>query len=212
MAITIDQARTWYSGDDPVHDFNHVMRVYHTAEQLAQVERANLEIIHAAALLHDAEGSAPGAETRASHHHHSAQFAQGILEQEGWDQERIDQVLHCIRAHRFRSDGEIPTTIEAMILFDADKLDVLGAIGVARVIGYAAINHQPFYAQPSQQFLASGRKVPGEPHSAYHEYIFKLIKIKERLFTQSAKKLAVEREKYLTEYFFRLKAEIDGRM
>ena len=211
MELTLQQARTWYQDADPIHDFEHVERVYRMAEKLAESVGADLEIVRAAALLHDAEGSASGAETRTSHHHQSAEFASQILSQAGWQADRIAAVQHCIRAHRFRSDGETPETLEAQVLFDADKLDVLGAIGVARVIGYAAINGQPCYAEPSPQFLESGEKEPGEPHSAYHEYLFKLRKIKGLLYTQKARALAVERDNYLREYFQRLEAELSGR-
>lgn len=207
---TIEQARTWYAHADAVHDFDHVLRVYVTAERLAQAEDADLEIVRAAALLHDAEGTAPGGEARAAHHHASADFAAEVLAGEGWPPERIAAVQHCIRAHRYRDQSEPPATLEARILFDADKLDVLGAVGVARVIAYAVLAGQPVYAQPSARFLAEGREEPGEPHSAYHEYLFKLRKVKERLFTSAARELAVERDRYLAEYFARLGAELRG--
>ncbi len=210
MDPTLQQARAWYQDADPIHDFEHVERVYRMAETLAKSEGADIEIVRAAALLHDAEGSASGAETRTSHHHRSAEFAGQILSQAGWPAGRIAAVQHCIRAHRFRSDGESPKTLEAQVLFDADKLDVLGAIGVARVIGYAALNHQPFYAQPSARFIESGEKEPGEPHSAYHEYLFKLRKIKDLLYTPKARELAQERDHYLHGYFQRLWAELSG--
>lgn len=210
MPIPIEKARMWYADADPIHDFDHVLRVYRMAERLAKEEQADLEIVLAAALLHDAEGSAPDAETRTSHQHRSAEFARAVLENEHWKEGRIRQVEHCIRAHRFRSDGESPQTNEAKVLFDADKLDVLGAIGIARVIGYASINHQPFYAVPSQQFLGSGIKEAGEPHSAYHEYLFKLRKIKDHLYTSTARQIAQERDKYLTGFFERLEKELAG--
>jgi uncharacterized protein len=210
----IEQARAWYAGADPVHDFDHVLRVYRMAERLAAEEGADLEIIRAAALLHDAQGSAPGGEgaERASHHHTSAEFAGEILTAEGWEPERIAAVQHCIRAHRFRDQSEPPATPEARILFDADKLDVLGAIGIARVIAYAALDGQPFYAQPSQQFLETGEKMPGEPHSSYHEHLFKLLHVKERLFTPTARALAEEREAYLADFFARFEAESRGEL
>jgi len=211
MTLTLEQARNWYQDADPIHDFEHVKRVYQMAEKLAESVGADLEIVRAAALLHDVEGSAPGAETRASHHHQSAEFASEILSREGWPASRIAAVQHCIRAHRFRSDGEAPETLEAQVLFDADKLDVLGAIGVARVIGYAAINRQPVYAEPSRQFLESGQKEPGEPHSAYHEYVYKLRKIKDRLYTQKAREFARARDHYLSQFFQRLEEELSGR-
>jgi uncharacterized protein len=207
---TIEQARAWYADADPVHDFSHVLRVYRMAERLGEAVGADMEIVRAAALLHDAEGSAPGSETRSSHHHRSAAFAAQVLSDEGWPADRIAAVQHCIRAHRFRSDGERPETTEARVLFDADKLDVLGAIGAARTVAYAALNNQPFYAEPSPQFLNSGGKEPGEAHSAYHEYLFKLRKIKEVLFTEQARALAAARDQYLEDFFRQLAAEQAG--
>lgn len=207
---SIEQARAWYTDADPIHDFDHVMRVYRMAERLGRTEGADLEIVHAAALLHDAEGSASGGAERASHHHRSADFAAEVLQAEGWTEERIAAVQHCIRAHRFRGDGESPRSIEAKVIFDADKLDVLGAIGAARTVGYAAINGMPAYAQPSARFLASWEKEPGEPHSAYHEFLFKLSKVKARMFTATARGIAEERERYLAEFFERMSREIDG--
>ena len=208
---TIEKARAWYSDSDPVHDFEHVLRVYRMAERLAEAEGADLEIVRAAALLHDAEGATSGSESRTNHHHASADFAAQVLAAEGWDPARIAAVQHCIRAHRWRGT-EAPQTLEAKVLFDADKLDVLGAIGVARVIGYAARSEMPFYFPPSQQFLATGREIDGEPHSAYHEHLFKLKKVRDRMYTETARELASERLEALDQFFERLIDEWKGNM
>jgi uncharacterized protein len=207
---TLDQARAWYAGADPVHDYDHILRVYRMAERLAMAEGADLDIVRAAAILHDAEGTTPGASERATHHFSSAEFAANVLQAEGWPAERIAAVQHCIRAHRFRDNREPPATIEAKVIFDADKLDVLGAIGACRTAAYAALDGQPFFAEPSAQFLATGEKEPGEPHSSYHEYLFKLRKIKDRLFTPTARALAEERHAYLHAFFDRLQSEWQG--
>lgn len=209
---TIESARPWYSQSDPVHDFDHVLRVYRMAERLAQAEGADLEIVRAAALLHDVQGSAPGSDTddRAHHHFASATFAETILIGEGWPEDRIQAVLHCIRAHRFRDTSEPPQTLEAKILFDADKLDVLGAIGAIRTVLYAALDHKPFYCEPSDYFLQTGKEAPGELHSAYHEFIFKLSKVKDRLFTPTARLIAEARHAYLVDFFNELQAELTG--
>ena len=207
--ITMERAREWYPESDPVHGFDHIQRVARMAERLAKAEGADLEIVHTAALLHDSKGSDPNSGERLSHHEASAIFAAIILREENWSQERIEAVQHCIRGHRYRGGQEnAPRTIEAKVLFDADKLDVLGAIGVARTIGYAVQAGQPIYAKPSQQFLDSGVKEAGEPHSSYHEYLFKLRKVKDRLFTRSALQLAENRHKFLTDYYEQLGAEI----
>lgn len=204
---TIETARSWYSQNDPVHGFDHILRVYRMAERLAEDEGADIEIVRAAALLHDAEG--PGVEaSREGHQLTSALFARQILADEAWLEERIQAVEHCIRAHRFRDDREQPQTLEAQVLFDADKLDAIGAIGAVRSIAYAVLAEQPLHAEPSQQFLRSGEKEPGEAHTPYHEHLFKLRKLKERMFTQSGRALAEARHKYLESFFEQWQAEL----
>lgn len=211
---TIDQAHHWYPDLDPVHGFDHVLRVYRMAERLALVEGADVEIVQAAALLHDAEGSATagGEIGRSNHHHASSEFARQILEAENWPPARIAAVQHCIRAHRFRDNSEPPQTLEAKILFDADKLDVIGAIGVVRTVAFDIVVGQPVYSEPSQLFLSTGEKEPGEPHSSYHEYLFKLSRIKDRLFTAAARAIAEERHQFMAEFFTRLAAEERGEL
>jgi uncharacterized protein len=175
--LTIENARCWYPDTDPVHGFDHVLRVYKMATRLAQAEGADVEVVRAAALLHDAQGEIPGEEngasTRADHHLASAEFARYILGLENWEEERIAAVEHCILAHRFRDNIQQPQSLEAKVLFDADKLDAIGAIGAARAIAYAAREGQPAYYPPSDSFLETGQKESGEPHSAYHEYVLK---------------------------------------
>ena len=206
---TLEQARTWYPKDDPVHGFDHILRVYRMAERLAIVEDANLEIVRAAALLHDVEGQGlQSGGSRANHQLAAAEFARQVLEAESWTETQVAAVQHCIRAHRFRDDREQPQTIEAMVLFDADKLDAIGAIGAVRAIAYAVLDEQNLFGEPSAQFVATGEKAPGEPHTPYHEYLFKLRKLKDRMFTISGRAIAQERHAYLEGFFERLQAEL----
>jgi uncharacterized protein len=114
--------------------------------------------------------------------------------------------MHCIRGLRFRSQ-ELPSTLEAQVVFDADKLDVMGAFGAARTIGYALQAGEPIFAEPSAGFLESGKRDPGERHSAYHEYLFKLRRVRERLQTEPARRLADERHRVLTAFFDQLARE-----
>lgn len=210
-SLTLEEARTWYQDTDAVHDFDHILRVYRMAERLAKAEGADMDIVHAAALLHDAQGSNPGAAgARAAHHQTSAAFAADVLSQKGWEQKKIDAVRHCILAHRFRNPDEMPATLEAKIIFDADKLDALGAVGAARVIAYAALAGTPFYEEPSTQFLETGKEVKGERHSAYHEHLFKLRKLCDRMHTPTARTIADKRLRYLDAFFERLIAEWMG--
>lgn len=216
--LSIDIARTWYSSTDPVHGFDHVLRVYHLAEYIALVEGADLEIVRAAVLLHDVEVDrlSPAANwktsideqpDRTNHHLSSADFARQILKEDGWDDLRIQAVVHCIRAHRFRDNSQSPQSLEAKILFDADKLDAIGAIGVMRAIGYAITHGQPVYAEPSERFVQSGQLEPGEPHSSYHEFIYKLRRLKDCMYTRVAREIAEERHQFMEEYYLHLQSE-----
>jgi len=206
---TIEKAKSWYAQNDPVHGFDHIQRVYRMAERLARAEGADLEIVRAAALLHDAEGPFTG-DSRSDHHLASAEFAQEILAAEGWPDERIEAVQHCIRAHRFRDDREQPETIEAKVLFDADKLDAIGAIGAVRAIAYAVLDTQNLFVRPSEQFVRTGEKESGEPHTPYHEHLFKLSKLKGRMFTQTGREFAQARHDYLDTFFAQLHAELEA--
>ena len=205
---TLDQARQWYANADPVHDFEHVLRVYRLAERIGEAEGADLGILLAAVLLHDSADATPDGESdRPTHQHASAEFARKVLIEEGWPEDRIEAVQHCIRAHRFRGD-ETPRTLEAKILFDCDKLDVTGAIGVARSFAYAALAGQPLTAEVSDKFKTTFEKEPGEPHTPYHEFLFKLSRV--RFHTATARALAEERQRYLADYFEQLAKEVKG--
>lgn len=207
---TLASARAYYAHADAVHDFDHIQRVLALAERIGRAEGADLEIVRAAVLLHDAAGAQPGgAGERAAHHEASAAFAQQVLAAEGWPASRIEAVLHCIRAHRFRGT-EAPRTLEAQVVFDSDKLDVLGAIGALRAAAYAALAGQPLAGTPSDRFLATGEKEPGEPHTPYHEFVFKLARVPGRLHTATARAIAAERHAYLAGFFERLARELAG--
>jgi len=207
---TVEQARAWYPEQDPVHGFDHVLRVLHMAERIGAELGADLEVLRAAALLHDAAGAAPGpGGGRQTHEQASAEFAAEVLRREGWPEDRIQQAAHCIRAHRFRS-VEAPGTLEAKILYDADKLDVLGAFGVARTIGYAFQAGEPVFAEPSAAFRRSGERQPGEPHSAYHEFLFKLQHVAGRLHTEPGRRIGVARSALMRRFFEQLALEAAG--
>lgn len=212
MPISEEEARSWYEDSDEVHNFEHVLRVEKMARRIALAEGADLEIVQAAAYLHDSRGASPEADGQARKGHHitSAEFAGEVLAAKGWEKERIEAVQHCIRAHRFRHDEERPETIEAMCVFDADKLDVLGAVGAARTIAYAVLAGEPILSEPSQKFLQTGQKEEDEEHSSYHEYLFKLRKVKDQLFTKLGKEIARERDEFLHQFYERLLAEYWG--
>ncbi len=205
LDLLLAQARAAYDAQDEVHGWPHIQRVLGWALALAQAEKADPVIVQAAVLFHDW----PLPDTpRDTHHLRAADYAQHWLLEHGWPPERAAAVAEAIRSHRFREPQQ-PATREAQVLHDADKLDALGAVGVARAIGHAVQHGQPFYARPSATFEAQGRPEPHEPHSAYHEYRFKLRHLAERMTTATARAWAMTLQRRLNVYFDHLRAEVE---
>jgi len=206
-------------GTDAGHDTSHAMRVYNLCLRLAKgTKGVNLEILKLAALLHDIGGfkELKDKSGRTCHAKESAKMAQKILKTLGYPQNKIDKIIHCILAHRHRT-GVIPQTIEAEILFDADKLDALGAIGIARAYIWIGKNNAKIYTDiPLKKYIKEnvvGGKINGRikdktKHSPFIEFELKLKRLPGRLHTRKARKIANERLKYMELFFKRLKKEI----
>ena len=206
--ITIEQARRHYPrSKGTAHGFDHVLRVLALAERIAREEGADLEIVRAASLLHDltADGS-----DRAKHHVSGAERAREILLELSHPPDKVDAVHHCILMHRFRSPdlGSVPLTLEAQCVFDADKLDAIGAVGVARAFVYGAELGQPIWGRVSPEFKAGART--DELHTAHHEFYFKLLRIRDRLFTGTGCRIAAGRHRFMVEFFNRMAREVAG--
>lgn len=205
--ITIEEARALYEGSDSVHDFAHVLRVLRLAERLAEMEGADPDIVRTAALLHDisrSEDEEAGVEAEAETDHAlvAAREARRILGDA--DPAFVDAVAHAIEAHRFRNAVE-PQTVEAKVLFDADKLDAIGAVGVARSFAYGALLGQPLWGEVSEGYT------PGqsaEAHTAHHEFHFKLKAIKDRLYTESGRQVAEGRHRFMEAFYEQMGAEV----
>jgi uncharacterized protein len=207
--INITEARRHYESADAVHDFDHVLRVLALAERIGQAEGADLEIVRTAALLHDV-GRAQAEAEDLDHAAVAASRAREILA--GQPPARVEAVVHAIAAHRFRTGSE-PTTLEARVLFDADKLDAIGAVGVARAFAYGGARGQRLWVSVESVDLARWQEEGDDPdaHTPIHEFVVKLSRIKERLFTSTGRSVAEERHAYMVGFFERLDAEVRGR-
>ncbi len=212
-SIGIEEARRLYGAADSVHDFDHILRVLALAERIARAEGADLAVVRTAALLHDwgrAEAEAAGRD----HAEVAAERAAAYLQHEPPD--FVAAVAQAIIAHRFRT-GPGPATLEAQVLFDADKLDAIGAIGVARAFAYAGAYGQRLWVPlaEAQQAWVEGRHTAAQGndpavHTPVHEFVVKLARIKAQLYTRTGRAIAEERHRYMEEFYRRLDAEVLG--
>jgi uncharacterized protein len=218
LPITVDAARELYQRGGGGHDFDHVLRVLALAERIGRAESADLAVVRTAALLHDIGESAG----RADHHLRGAAMARELLA--GQPAAFVDAVAHAIEAHRFRADPA-PRTLEAQVLSDADKLDAIGAVGVARAFAYAGHRGTALWRRPWADIAAdaAGAAEAGTPeavsrpaalggdYTPVHEFVYKLDRIPDRLYTAAARAIAEERRAFMREFFTRLDEEVAGR-
>jgi len=203
----VAEARRLYQANGSSHRWDHVQRVLALAERLAQKEGANLDVVRVAALLHDI-GRAEEARTKGAvcHAQYGAQLVREILARYGLPEDFIQAVAHAVETHRFRGDKR-PETLEAKVLFDADKLDALGAVGIARAFLFAgevgARLHNP-------EVDLEETKPYGPEDTAWREFKTKLCHLKERMLTAEGRRLAEGRHGFMEEFFARLNREVAG--
>lgn len=201
-----EEAKRYFTNASPSHDWNHVERVEKLAVKIAEQENANLFIVRASTLLHDIGRKQEGENPKLSHEEISAEYTREILKNYPIGCETTEQIIHCILSHRFRKDFP-PETKEAKSLYDADKLDCIGAIGVARTYAFAGEQRQKLYSK--KEYLETGYE---KDHSPFTEFTYKLIKIKNKMLTATGKAMAEERHKYISGFFARLEKEIIGEL
>jgi len=200
------------------HDLDHVFRVYNLCLLLSKYEKdVDLEVLIPSALLHDI-ARVEESEDKTGEIDHAivgSEIAVDILRKLEYEEEKIKKIKHCISTHRFRTGNE-PNTIESKILFDCDKLDVIGACGIARTFMLAGQFGQRLTVNESindylnNNTIENGRLKDVTKHTPFIEYEVKFKKIPDRLYTKKAKEIGKERLKFMEEYFNRLKLEIEG--
>lgn len=200
------------------HNLDHVFRVYNLCLLIAKYEKdIDLEILIPSALLHDIARVEESQDKTGEIDHAvlGSVIAEDILRTLEYEEEKIEKIKHCIIAHRFRTGNE-PNTMEAKILFDSDKLDVIGASGIARTFMLAGQFRQRLTVNESLDEYIKGNTVENgrlkdvSKHTPFIEYEVKFKKIPDKLYTDKAKEIGKERLKFMDEYFNRLKSEIEG--
>jgi uncharacterized protein len=208
--ISIEEARALYGAADSVHDFDHILRVLALAERIALAEGADLTVIRSAALLHD-WGRADAQTDNTNHAEVAAHRARRHLTERRIEPALVGAIVHAIEAHRFRMPPA-PQTLEAKVLYDADKLDAIGAIGVARAFAYGGAHNQRLWAARETVDLQRWQDVGDDAgeHTPVHEFVVKLSRIREQLYTESGRRIAEERHTYMAAFFDRLDREVRG--
>lgn len=206
--LTKSQARQLYLTGDAAHDFDHIVRVAHLALQIAQAEGADEEVVLLAALLHDVPPAQHDATARAGHHLAAAGFARQYLTQRGMAAKRIDNVVHCIAAHRFRDQSLQPQTLEAQCLYDADKLDSMGAIGVARAFAFAGAHGNRLWTESAAAAPPTEAKPRGADYTPVHEFVYKLQRLLMTLHTPTARQMGEQRHAFMMTFYEQLDAEM----
>ncbi len=191
------------------HDWQHTERVYNLCMHIGEKENADLEILKLAALLHDI-GREYQDKTNGEvcHAEKGAHLAREVMERHDVDKEKVDEVIHCIECHRFRGD-RIPQSKEAKVLYDADKLDSIGAVGIGRAFLFAG--EVGAYLHNVGVDIEKTKPYTKED-TAYREFAVKLSKVKDSMLTEEGKRLAEERHHYMEEFFNRLNREVEGEL
>lgn len=180
---------------DAAHDSEHVRRVLYLALEIAETEEGvDRDLLIAACLLHDVGRPEQFADPALCHARVGGEKARRFLLDHGFSQDFAARVGDCVRTHRYRSDDP-PESLEAKILFDADKLDVTGAIGMARTFFYAAQVGQPLYSLLPDGTVSDGSaEEPPGVHSVLREYKVKLEHIYGRFLTARGAEMARRRQ------------------
>ena len=192
-----------YSG----HDYFHTLRVYRTAIRLAAEEGADLTVTALAAILHDADDRKLSPET-----YETKANAVGFLRGQGVDEATIDRIVTILGEVSFRgTDSVVPSAVEGKCVQDADRLDALGAVGIARTFAYGGAHHWAIHDPdiPPERDMDAARYYANEATSVNHFYE-KLLLLKDMMNTEAGKRLAEDRDRYMREYLEEFFAEWEG--
>lgn len=193
---------------DTAHDKEHVYRVLYQALEIARTQQqVDYDVLIAACLLHDIGRKEQFENPALCHAAVGSEKAYQFLVAHGFERCYAEQVKQCIQTHRYRKNNP-PQSLEAKILFDADKLDVAGATGIARTLLYKGIVSEPLYSVLPNGLVSTGEHdtVP----SFFQEYKYKLEKLYSKFYTEEAKRIAKERQPIAMEFYNRLYQEVNS--
>ena len=203
-----EMAHKHFQGARGSHNWDHTLRVCRLCERIGSTAGVDLDVLLVAAYLHDiGRSSQDDSNGAVCHAEKGARMAAPIVDKLALSEDQKKNILHCIRSHRFRGNHK-PRTPEARVLFDADKLDAIGAVGVARAFLFAGEVGARLHSQPAD---IEDTKPYSVDDTGYREFKVKLRKIKGRILTEEGRRLAEDRHVVMVEFFKRFLEEYEGR-
>lgn len=187
-------ARTVFSGDASGHDFDHTLRVYHMATRLAKEENADLQIVQLAALLHDVDDRKLSPET-----YEGKLRAVAFMKENGVEIGKIETIVDIISRISFSAQLPPPESIEGKCVQDADRLDAMGAIGIARTFAFGGSRGRRMH-DPERL----------DANASIQHFYDKLLLLKESMHTPTGSRMAEERDRYMRQFLEQFYAEWDG--
>jgi uncharacterized protein len=190
--------------NDPAHDYSHIMRVYKNAQKIARSEKADPRLVLTAVLLHDIVQYPKSDKRSKTSSIKSADLAQKILAKHGYAKKEIEIITDAIRDHSY-SQNKIPKTLVGKILQDADRLDALGAIGIARTFSVGGSEKRPIYHEidPFCQ-----KRTPDDKSWTVDHFYQKLLRLEKKMHTKYAKMEARNRTRLMHKFLDSLKREL----
>lgn len=193
--------------EDSAHDKEHIYRVLYNALEIAKTEKdVDYDILITACMLHDIGRKEQFENPSLCHAMVGGEKAYKFLDDHDFDKIFSEEVKKCIQTHRYRKNSP-PESIEAKILFDADKLDAAGAMGVARTLIYKGIMSEPIYSVLSDGTVSNGEG--DSSPSFFQEYKYKLENLYSNFYTARATELAKERQSAAIEFYNNLYKEVN---
>lgn len=191
---------------DSAHDKEHIYRVLYTAIDIARTEeKVDYDILICACLLHDVGRMEQFADPSLCHAQVGAEKAYKFLIENGFERSFAEHVKACVQTHRFRADNP-PKSIEAKILFDADKVDVCGAIGIARTLVYKGRVSEPLYSLDEDGRVLDGSQ--DTEYSFFQEYKYKLEGLYDKFYTARGREIAEERRAAAKSFYENMLKEV----
>ena len=190
----MEYARSIFEGDASGHDFDHTLRVFHTATRLAVEEGADLQTVQLAALLHDVDDRKLSPET-----YEGKLRAVKFLQENGVSQEKIEEIVDIISRISFSAKMAPPESVEGQCVQDADRLDALGAIGIARTFAFGGSRGRRMHDPEGKDANAS-----------IQHFYDKLLLLKQSMHTPTGRRMAEERDLYMRRFLEQFYAEWDG--